>query len=203
MEYEEAKAVIEAMVFASPRPLTSQEMGAILGIDPRTVNAIVDDLRQEYDRNRRGMQIVFVAGGYQMATRPAHAAYIAKLNVGTRQALSRPALETVAMIAYKQPITKAELETIRGVRVDGVLTTLIERGLVRPVGRKKAPGRPVLYGTTPEFLRWFGLASLDDLPPIEGDAATLPGFSLRSESRRRSPRAGNGVSPATRGSARG
>ncbi|MCR4402252.1 MAG: SMC-Scp complex subunit ScpB [Firmicutes bacterium] len=184
MEYREARAAIEAMVFASPRPVTAREMGEILGIDVRTADAIVDDLRREYDEKNRGMQIVFVAGGYQMATRPAHADYIARLNVGTRQALSKPALETVAMIAYKQPITRAELEAIRGVRVDGVLNTLIERGLVRPVGRKKAPGRPVLYGTTPEFLRWFGLASLDDLPPIEGDVATLPGFGLRSTARR-------------------
>ncbi|NLG79399.1 MAG: SMC-Scp complex subunit ScpB [Firmicutes bacterium] len=190
MGYREARAAIEAMVFASPRPITAREMGEILGIDPRTVDAIVDDLRREYDEEGRGVQIVFVAGGYQMATRPAHADYIARLNVGTRQALSRPALETVAMIAYKQPITRAELETIRGVRVDGVLSTLIERGLVRPVGRKKAPGRPVLYGTTPEFLRWFGLASLDDLPPIEGDAATLPGFGLRSAPRSSSRRGG-------------
>ncbi|MBC7084223.1 MAG: segregation and condensation protein [Bacillota bacterium] len=190
MEYKEARAAIEAMVFASPRPVTAREMGEILGIDPRTADTIVDDLRREYDEEGRGMQIVFVAGGYQMATRPAHADYIARLNVGTRQALSRAALETVAMIAYKQPITRAELETIRGVRVDGVLSTLIERGLVRPVGRKKAPGRPVLYGTTPEFLRWFGLASLDDLPPIEGDAATLPGFRLRSAPRRSSRRGG-------------
>lgn len=197
MEYKEARAAIEAMVFASPRPVTAREMGEILGIDPRTADAIVDDLRREYDQEGRGMQIVFVAGGYQMATRPAHADYIARLNVGTRQALSRPALETVAMIAYKQPITRAELETIRGVRVDGVLSTLIERGLVRPVGRKKAPGRPVLYGTTPEFLRWFGLASLDDLPPIEGDTATLPGFGLRSASRRSSRR--GGVARPTRG----
>lgn len=190
MEYREARAAIEAMVFASPRPVTAREMGEILGIDPRTADTIVDDLRREYDDEGRGMQIVFVAGGYQMATRPAHADYIARLNVGTRQALSKPALETVAMIAYRQPITRAELETIRGVRVDGVLNTLIERGLVRPVGRKKAPGRPVLYGTTPEFLRWFGLASLDDLPPIEGDAATLPGFGLRSMARRSSSRGG-------------
>ncbi|MGE5588341.1 MAG: SMC-Scp complex subunit ScpB [Clostridia bacterium] len=190
MEYREARAAIEAMVFASPRPVTAREMGEILGIDPRTADTIVDDLRREYDEEGRGMQIVFVAGGYQMATRPAHADYIARLNVGTRQALSKPALETVAMIAYRQPITRAELETIRGVRVDGVLNTLIERGLVRPVGRKKAPGRPVLYGTTPEFLRWFGLASLDDLPPIEGDAATLPGFGLRSMARRSSSRGG-------------
>ncbi len=197
MEYKEARAAIEAMVFASPRPVTAREMGEILGIDPRTADAIVDDLRREYDQEGRGMQIVFVAGGYQMATRPAHADYIARLNVGTRQALSRPALETVAMIAYKQPITRAELESIRGVRVDGVLSTLIERGLVRPVGRKKAPGRPVLYGTTPEFLRWFGLASLDDLPPIEGDAATLPGFGLRSAPRRSSRR--GGVARSARG----
>ncbi len=180
MEYREARAAIEAMVFASPHPVSAREMGEILGVDPRTVDAVIDDLRREYGREGRGMQIVFVAGGYQMATRPEHADYIARLSVGTRQALSRAALETVAMIAYRQPVTRAELEMIRGVRVDGVLGTLMERGLVRPVGRKKAPGRPVLYGTTPEFLRWFGLSSLDDLPPIEGDEATLPGFGLRS-----------------------
>ncbi|MGE5573317.1 MAG: SMC-Scp complex subunit ScpB [Bacillota bacterium] len=197
MEYREARAAVEAMVFASPRPVTTKEMGEILAIDPRTVDAIVDDLRREYDEQGRGMQIVFVAGGYQMATRPVHADYITRLSIESRQALSRPALETVAMIAYRQPITRAELEMIRGVRVDGVLGTLVERGLVRPVGRKKAPGRPVLYGTTQEFLRWFGLASLDDLPPIEGDEATLPGIGLRSASRP-SPRS-RGVTRPSRG----
>lgn len=180
MEYREAKSAIEAMVFASPRPVTAKEIGEILGIDPRSAHVILDDLRKEYDREGRGMQVVYVAGGYQMATRPEHAAYIARLSVGVRQRLSRAALETLAMIAYRQPITKAEIERIRGVKVDGVLATLIERGLVRPAGRKKAAGRPILYGTTCEFLRWFGLASLDDLPPLEGESAVLPGLDLRS-----------------------
>lgn len=180
MEYREVKSAIEAMVFASPRPVTAREIGEILGIDPRSAHVILDDLRHEYDREGRGMQVVYVAGGYQMATRPEHATYIARLSVGVRQRLSRAALETLAMIAYRQPVTKAEIEKIRGVKADGVLATLLERGLVRLVGRKKAVGRPILYGTTREFLRWFGLASLDELPPLEGESGILPDLELRS-----------------------
>ncbi len=178
MEYREARSAIEAVVFASPHPVSAKDLGEILGIDPRSAHVILDDLRREYDRDGRGMQIVFVAGGYQMATRPEHARYIAGLNVGARPRLSRPALETVAMIAYRQPITKAEIERLRGVKVDAVLATLMERGLVRAVGRKKSAGRPVLYGTTPEFLRWFGLASLEELPPLDDAGGSPSGVGL-------------------------
>ncbi len=179
MEYREARSAVEAVTFASPRPISAERIAEILGLDARTVAAILDDLRREYDRERRGMQIVFVAGGYQMATRPEHAGYVARLDVRSRQRLSRAALETIAVIAYRQPITKAEIESVRGVRVDAALGALLERGLIRAVGRKKAPGRPVLYGTTSEFLRWFGLGSLDELPPLGADDDDAPGLGLR------------------------
>ena len=110
-----------------------------------------------------------------MTTRPEVAEYVAILNVGVRQGLSRPALEALAIIAYKQPITRPELESIRGVRVDSVLNTLLERRLIRVSGRKKAPGRPALYSTTSVFLQWFGLSSLDDLPPLTDlSSSSLP-----------------------------
>ena len=173
MEYSEARAIIEALIFASPSPISSRQMGEILDLDSRTIESIVRDVKDKYRRDKSGIQIVFVAGGYQMATKPECADYVAKLDVGVRQSLSRPALETLAIIAYRQPITRPELEKIRGVRVDSVLNTLMERQLVRMSGRKKAPGRPILYSTTSDFLRWFGLASLEELPPLEQDFDSL------------------------------
>jgi segregation and condensation protein B len=173
MEYSEARAIIEALIFASPGPLSPKRVGEILDLDSRTIESIIRDIKDKYHRDKSGIQIVFVAGGYEMTTRSEYADYVAKLNVGVRQTLSRPALETLAIIAYRQPVTRPELEKIRGVRVDSVLNTLMERRLVRVSGRKKAPGRPALYSTTSGFLRWFGLASLEELPPLAQDFDSL------------------------------
>lgn len=176
MEYSEAKALIEALIFASPGPISPKRIGEIIHLDSRTIESIVRDMEDKYRRDKSGIQIVFVAGGYEMTTKPELADYVSRLNIEVRQSLSRPALETLAIIAYRQPITRPELEHIRGVRVDSVLATLMERRLVRVSGRKKAPGRPALYSTTSTFLRWFGLASLDELPPLAEDFDSLLGI---------------------------
>ncbi len=173
MEYSEARAITEALIFASSGPISSKRIGEIIGLDSRTVDSLIRDIQDKYKRDKSGIQIIHVAGGYEMTTRAEVADYVAKLNVEVRQSLSRPALETLAIIAYKQPITRPELEKIRGVRVASVLNTLIERRLVRISGRKKAPGRPALYSTTSEFLRWFGLASLEELPPLAQGSHSL------------------------------
>jgi segregation and condensation protein B len=124
-------------------------------------------LKEEYDSQARGFQIVEVAGGFQIATRPQFAPYILKLNRHKRKnPLSIPALETLAIIAYKQPITRAEIEAIRGVDSSGVLHNLLELGLIKIAGRKEVVGHPPLYGTTEEFLKVFGLRQLADLPSI-------------------------------------
>jgi len=158
---------IECLLFMAESPVSSHELSQILEIPPEEVDGLIGILQQEYAN--RGLQIVTVAGGYQMCTRPEYADLVAKLFPPPKFRLSRPALETLAIIAYKQPITRPEIEALRGVNSDAVVGTLIERGLIRPCGRKKAPGRPVLYATTDDFLSHFGLGGLSDLPELPGD----------------------------------
>jgi len=168
VNWREAKAVLEALIFASSEPVTVKEMSIIIELNEETVRALLAELTQEYKDQRRGIQILEVAGGYQMVTKPELAVYLEKLRKVPRQVpLSQAALETLAIIAYKQPITRAEIETIRGVRVDSSLSTLLEKGLIEETGRKEGPGRPILYGTTRKFLKYFGLNSLDELPIVE------------------------------------
>ncbi len=163
-----AKAVIESLVFASSSPVTLKEMAEILGINKETVKKIVEDLMKEYTEQNRGIQIIEVAQGYHFATNPEYADYVEKLKkVPRHPPLSQAALETLAIIAYKQPITRAEIEMLRGVRVDSSLATLQERGLIQEAGRKDGPGRPILYVTTNKFLRYFGLKDLNDLPVMD------------------------------------
>jgi segregation and condensation protein B len=165
----EVKQIIEALLFASDNPLTLQKLKEIMELETVTVvrNAI-EELNQLYENSGSALTIVEVAGGYQIISRKEYAGYIQKLFRG-RQAsrLTQRGLETLAIIAYKQPITKNEIENIRGVNVDGVIKTLLERNLVTIEGREKAPGNPLLYGTTKYFLEYFGLKSLDDLPKLK------------------------------------
>jgi segregation and condensation protein B len=166
MDTQEIKATIEALLFASPEPLTLDRICEVLeGIDPQSISATLSQLDREYQEPGRGFRMVRVAGGYQLATKLEYARWIKKLNIlKKRSKLSLPSLETLAIIAYKQPITKPEIEEIRGVNVDGVIKTLLERGLIRIIGKKEMPGRPAIYGTTQEFLRHFGLNDLSELP---------------------------------------
>ena len=175
---DELKPIIEALIFASPDPLTPKMLFKLLETEPREdVEAALAAVRQDYDRPG-GLQLVEVAGGYQIVTRPELHEWVRRLfHERTTQRLSVQALETLAVVAYKQPVTAVEVTEIRGVNVAGVLGTLIERGFVKIAGRKPVVGRPFLYGTTREFLIRFGLKDLNDLPKIEEMAEAL-GFEV-------------------------
>lgn len=170
--YTEAElpSLLEAYLFVAVEPVTPTEIARILGLEAAAVEEALEDIVNAYARRiNSGLHVVHIAGGYQMATRPALAPDIARLLAapGGRARLSKPALETLAIIAYQQPITQAEMEAVRGVSADAVLKTLIDRRLIQEEGRKAVPGRPILYATTPDFLHYFGLHTLEDLPPLE------------------------------------
>ncbi|MFA5356449.1 MAG: SMC-Scp complex subunit ScpB [Candidatus Omnitrophota bacterium] len=164
------KAAIEALLFSSEKPLMLEQLKPALDNLPADeIRNNIGQLKEEYESSGRGMRIVEVAGGFQMVTAPAFASFLRKLYKQRRaEKLSTPALETLAIIAYKQPITRLEIESIRNVNIDGMMKTFLDKGLIRVSGRKKAPGRPRVYGTTRQFLEHFGLKSLDELPKIEG-----------------------------------
>jgi len=172
----ELKAIVEALIFASPEPITPRMLFKLLADEPREdVTAAVLALQAEYEQ-RPGLQFVEVAGGYQIVTRPELHEWVRRLfHERSTQKLTVQALETLAVIAYKQPITALEISEIRGVNTAGVLSTLLERHLIKIVGRKNVVGRPFLYATTKEFLIRFGLNDLSDLPRIE-DMAEALGF---------------------------
>jgi segregation and condensation protein B len=174
------KAIIEALIFASPEPLTVKTIVRLLdGETADDVVTAIDGLKQDYERPG-GLRIVEVAGGFQIVTRPELHEWVRRLfHERTTQKLSVASLETLAVVAYKQPITAPEVAEIRGVNAAGVIATLIERKLVKIVGRKQVVGRPFLYGTTREFLDRFGLNDLADLPKVE-DMSELLGFDLPS-----------------------
>jgi segregation and condensation protein B len=172
----EVKAIVEALIFASPEPVTPKMLFKLLAEEPKEdVTAAIEALKTEYE-GRPGLQMVEVAGGYQIVTRPQLHEWVRRLfHERSTQKLTVQALETLAVIAYKQPITAVEITEIRGVNTSGVLTTLLERHLIKIVGRKNVVGRPFLYATTKEFLIRFGLKDLGDLPKIE-DMADALGF---------------------------
>ena len=175
------KPVVEALVFASPEPLTVKAMARLLDDQPREdIEAALDELRETYAKSD-GLQLVEVAGGYQIVTRPELYEWVRRLfKERTTSKLSVQALETLAVIAYKQPVTSGEIAEIRGVSATtGVLNTLLDRKLVKIVGRKQVVGRPFMYGTTREFLDKFGLRDLSDLPKVE-DMSDALGFDLPS-----------------------
>jgi segregation and condensation protein B len=172
----ELKAVLEALIFASPEPLTRKAIDKLLDAEPREdVDRALAELKGDYDRPG-GLHLVEVAGGYQIVTRPELHEWVRRLfHERTTQKLTVQALETLAVIAYKQPLTALEVTEIRGVNTSGVLSTLLERHLIKIVGRKRVVGRPFLYATTKEFLIRFGLNDLSDLPKVE-DMAEALGF---------------------------
>jgi segregation and condensation protein B len=172
----ELKAILEALIFASPEPLTPKAIFKLLESEPQEdVEAALVELKQDYERPG-GLQLVEVAGGYQIVTRSDLHDWVRRLfHERTTQRLTVQALETLAVIAYKQPITAAEITEIRSVNTSGVLNTLLERHLIKIVGRKQVVGRPFLYATTKDFLIRFGLNDLADLPKVE-DMAEALGF---------------------------
>jgi segregation and condensation protein B len=161
--------LLEAALFSASRPLTADEL-ATLDADatPADVRVALEQIREHYDFNQHGIELVELAGGYQILTRPAFAAAIERAQISVRTPkLTAATLETLALIAYRQPVGRIEIEEIRGVSAGGVLRSLQERGLIEVVGRSEALGRPLLYGTTPLFLELLGLRDLADLPKAE------------------------------------
>ncbi|MCC6443832.1 MAG: SMC-Scp complex subunit ScpB [Armatimonadetes bacterium] len=158
--------VMECLLFVSSEPLTPSQAAEALEIGESEAREALKALQAAFEADR-GMRIIEVAGGFQMVTRLEFSPYVTKLLRPPVQRLSKPALETLAIIAYRQPITQPEIEAVRGVNSDGVLKTLLDRRLIEEAGRKQTPGRPILYKTTQDFLQYFGLNSLDDLPAIE------------------------------------
>jgi len=169
MTSEEAKKIIETLLFVSEKPLSLERIKEILEVfEKDTISTLIEELKNEYQQNNRTFTVEEVGGGYRLATDSFYGPWIRKLfKMDRRDRLTMPSMETLSIIAYKQPITKSEIEAIRGVNVDGVLKNLLERNLTRITGRKEIMGRPFLYGTTREFLIHFGLNSLEDLPGLK------------------------------------
>lgn len=159
------KPLVEALLFLTEEPLPSDKIAEIAGVSAKEVREVLAELRQEYNSPERGLQLMEIAKGFQLGTKPELAPVVEKLFKGEKSyTLSQAALETLAIVAFRQPVTRVDIESVRGVKVDGVVETLLKRRFIRMVGRKDAPGRPILYGTTRDFLKYFGLKDLSELP---------------------------------------
>ena len=168
MEDVHWKSVIESLLFVSDIPLSLDRIKEALGeVSKKDIQRLLSELGEDYDRSQRGFTLVEVAEGYQLRTRSEHAEWIKRLKKVKPFALSQPALETLAIIAYKQPIVRTDVEKIRGVDSGGVLRTLLERKLIKILGKKDVPGRPLVYGTSNRFLETFGLKNLSSLPTLK------------------------------------
>ena len=176
MERSRLKSVVESLLFVSENAVTLDRMSAVLeGVDKKEILSVIEELRSEFESQGRGILLFEVAGGFQMRTPKENADWVKNLLRGRAARMSRATLETLSIVAYKQPVTRVEIEHVRGVNVDGVLSTLMERRLVRIVGRKDVPGRPFLYSTTREFLELFSLKDLTGLPTLkEMEEVSLP-----------------------------
>jgi len=183
MERDQQKKIVEALVLASREPISAARIAEIVpGCAPSEVKELVKQLDLEYERDDRAFEIWEVAGGYQIRTRPAFSGYLRELQRERAVRLSRAALETLAVVAYKQPVTRAEVENIRGVDAGPVMRSLVERKLVRIAGHREVPGRPLLYATTRRFLEVFGFSRLEDLPTLrEIEELVLPGMGADAE----------------------
>jgi len=167
MDNRDAKSILEAILFISGEPLTVETLRDILEIDKSEIERLLRELVNEYQLKNAGLFIAEVARGFQMVTNSVCAPWIKKFLRVPVSRLSQQSLETLSIIAYRQPVTRAEIDAIRGVSSDGPLGTLLEKRLIKILGRKEAPGRPLIYGTTKEFLRYFGLKDLTELPTLK------------------------------------
>lgn len=163
--------IVEALLFASEAPVEAQRIQEVLDLPSAgAARELLDRLRERLDEDRRLLQILEVGGGFRLVTRPEAAPWLVKLaRSKTKSRLSRPALETLAIVAYRQPVSRPEVDTVRGVNSEAVLDNLLDRRMIRIAGRKESPGRPFLYETTRDFLVTFGLRDLGDLPKVEGE----------------------------------
>lgn len=164
----EWKSIVEALLFASgDEGLSLRQLSVVLELEEQEVIDILDELSQSYKGKERGIELVEVAGHYQLTTKKDHATYLKKLvEAPVNASLSQAALETLAIVAYRQPITRTEIEEIRGVKTERPIQTLVSKVLIKEVGRVEGTGRAILYGTTKEFLEYFGLKSIKELPPL-------------------------------------
>ena len=169
MDDQQLKAAIEALLFIAGNPLSADRLKSIFEeTTQEQIEAQLQAIKQEYLARAAGVMLAEVAGGYQLATCPEHSGWIRKFKtVKQSTKLSKPALETLAIVAYKQPITRTEVEAVRGVNIGGIMRNLMERRLVKIVGKKDVPGKPMMYGTTTEFLQYFGLKDLSSLPTLK------------------------------------
>ncbi|MFC1804254.1 SMC-Scp complex subunit ScpB [Candidatus Omnitrophota bacterium] len=181
--------VIEAVLFSSDKPVTLEQLKNTLeSMATEEIRRAIEQLMLEYEKTNRGMRIIEIAGGFQMVTSSGFAPFLKKFYKKRHvERLSKPALETLAIIAYKQPSTKLEIEAYRGVSVDGVMYNLLDKGLVRISGRKKAPGRPFVFSTSRQFLEYFGLKSLEELPKMEDFSALVAAKEGTDETEKSAP----------------
>lgn len=162
------KSAIESLLFVSGDPLTVKDLSNSLEVSPKFVANLLNEMVLEYEDEKRGIKLISINGEYQLVTKAENSDYIQKLlKKNKRQSLSQASLESLAIIAYKQPITRVDIDEIRGVKSDSALQRLLEKDLIREVGRLEVPGRPILFGTTEEFLRQFGLKELKELPSLD------------------------------------
>jgi segregation and condensation protein B len=162
------KSAIEALLFASGDPLSLQDLVNHLEEKSKIIEIIIQEMIEEYENSNRGIKIICIKGSYQLVTKSENADYIQKLlKKNKRQSLSQASIESLAIVAYKQPITRIDIDEIRGVKSESAIQRLIERDLIKEIGRLEVPGRPILYGTTEEFLRQFELKDLQDLPSLD------------------------------------
>ncbi len=182
MDEETLKSVVEGLIFAGSEPVSVRTLAQVIGgVSGERIKSTLDELEEEYSKRARGFTLCKVAGGYQYRSLPSVAPYILEMKSMKPSRLSRAALETLAIVAYNQPATKAAIEQIRGVECSGTIRNLMERDLIEVVGRKDVPGRPILYGTTKRFLEVFGLPDLATLPPIpEIESPGDNGFELEA-----------------------
>lgn len=165
---QDKKSIIEALLFVSGEPISVDLIKKVTEIPEQEIRNILNSLISEYKERNSGIMITEIAEGFQMVTAPECSFYIKRLkNINQSNRLSQASLETLSIIAYKQPITKLEVDNIRGVNSDGAIKSLMDKRLIKIVGKKEAPGRPFLYGTTKEFLQYFGLKNLSELPPLQ------------------------------------
>ena len=167
MDTAELKTILEALLFAAPGPVRLEQLALAAEVEPGQVAPLLAELDEEYCCSGRGFVLVALAEGYQLRTRPEHAEMVRRLQSSRPVRMSRAALEALAIIAYRQPVTRADIDYLRGVDSGGVVKSLLDKRLVRIVGKKDIPGRPLIYGTSREFLEFFGLQSLEDLPTLK------------------------------------
>lgn len=162
------KSVIESMLFVSGEPLSLRELSNNLEIKDKVIEEVIKEMMNEYEEKSRGIKLISIDGSYQLVTKSENSDYIQKLlKKNKKHSLSQASIESLAIIAYKQPITRIDIDEIRGVKSESAIQKLVERGLIKDIGRLEVPGRPILYGTTDEFLRQFGLKTIKELPSLD------------------------------------